>query len=55
MNWSRVILFVAALAVGGGLWLLLLSGGRAENTLVFLIACAVLGGVFNHIDKKLRK
>ena len=55
MNWSRVILFVAALAVGGGLWLLLLSGGRSGNTMIFLISCAALSVVFNRIDKKLRK
>lgn len=55
MNWSRVILFVAALAVGGGLWLLLLSGGRSENTLLFLVSCAVLSMVFNYIDRRLKK
>ncbi len=55
MNWSRVILFVVALAVGGVLWYVLLSGGRSENTLIFLISCAVLGGVFNYIDRRLRK
>ena len=52
---SSATVELAALAVGGGLWLLLLSGGRSGNTMIFLISCAALSVVFNRIDKKLRK
>lgn len=55
MNPARALLFVVSLAVGGVLWYVLLSGGRSENMLIFLLSCAVLGGVFNYIDRRLRK
>ena len=50
---GRIILGIAALAMGGGLGAVLLSDFQQWNMLLFLALCFLLGGIFNHIDKAL--
>ena len=48
---GRILLGIAALAVGGGLGAVLLSDFQPLNMLLFFALCTILGGVFYHIDK----
>ena len=48
---GRLLLGIAALAVGGGLGAVLLSDFQPLNILLFLALCFLLGGGFYHIDK----
>lgn len=50
---KRIVLFIAALIVGGGLAKLFLFEGATLGWLLFLASCAVLGEVFYQIDKRL--
>lgn len=50
---GRILLGIAALAMGGGLGAVLLSDFQPWNMLLFLALCFLLGGIFYHIDKTL--
>ena len=50
---GRILLGIAALAMGGGLGAVLLSDFQPWNMLLFLALCFLLGGIFYHIDKAL--
>ena len=51
-HWKRWLLAACALAVGGGLGSVLLSGSDPVKMLAFLAACALLGEVFYRIGRK---
>ena len=51
-HWKRWLLAACALAVGGGLGSVLLSGSDPVKMLAFLAACALLGEVFYCIGRK---
>ena len=52
---GRLLLFAAALAVGGGLGSVLLDGFEPLKTLAFFAACGLLGEGFCQIDRSLMK
>ena len=49
----RIILFVAALAIGGWLGTIFLAEFEPLKMLAFFAFCGVLGVVFHQIDKKI--
>lgn len=49
----RIILFIAALAIGGWLGTIFLAEFEPLKILAFFTVCGVLGAVFNQIDKKI--
>ena len=51
----RIILFIAALAVGGWLGTIFLAEFEPLKRLVFFIVCGALGPVFHQIDKRISK
>jgi len=51
----RIILFIAALAIGGWLGMMLLSDFEPLKMLAFFGVCGVLGVVFYQIDKRFSK
>ena len=50
-RFERLLLFVAALVVGGMLGYKLLSCSGPFKYLIFMVACMLLGEVFHLIDK----
>jgi len=54
-HFGRLLLFVAALAVGGGLGHLLLSDFDPVKMIFFIVCCLALGEVFHWIDRKITK
>ena len=50
---GRILLGIAALILGGGLGAGLLPGAQPVRILLFFALCAILGGIFYHIDKAL--
>ena len=51
----RILLFIAALAIGGWLGTIFLAEFEPLKMLVFFVVCGVLGIVFCQIDKKITK
>ena len=51
----RIIMFAAALAVGGWLGTIFLAGFEPLKMLAFFVVCGVLGIVFHQIDKRISK
>lgn len=51
----RIILFIAALAIGGWLGTLFLAEFEPLKMLAFFVICGVLGVVFHQIDKSISK
>ena len=51
----RILLFIAALAIGGWLGTIFLAEFEPLKMLVFFAVCGVLGIVFCQIDKKITK
>ena len=49
----RIILFIAALAIGGWLGTIFLAEFEPLKILAFFAVYGVLGAVFNQIDKKI--
>lgn len=52
---ARIMLFIAALAIGGWLGTRFLAEFEPLKMLVFFAACGVLGIVFHQIDKRITK
>ena len=52
-HFKRLLLLAAALAVGGGLGLLLLPVAKPGKMAAFLLACFLLGEVFYRIGRRL--
>ena len=52
---ARIVLFIAALAIGGGLGARFLAEFEPLKMLVFFAVCGVLGIVFHKIDKRITK
>lgn len=52
-NIIRIVLFVAALAIGGELGAILLTDFEPVKTAIFAISCGVLGEALHQIDKKI--
>ncbi len=55
MKMAKALLFILALAIGGGLRYILLQGSEPLNMSIFAVACVLLGEVFHQIDKKISK
>ena len=55
MKMAMALLFILALAIGGGLGYILLQGSEPLNMSIFAVACVLLGEVFHQIDKKISK
>lgn len=51
----RIILFIAALAIGGWLGTIFLAEFEPLKILAFFAVCGVLGVMFHQIDKKISK
>ena len=51
---ARLLLIIAALAIGGGLGYMLLVGFEPIKITVFVVSIVILGNVFYQIDKKIR-
>ena len=51
----RILLFIAALAIGGWLGIIFLAEFEPLKMLVFFAVCGVLGIVFCQIDKEITK
>ena len=51
----RMILFIAALAIGGWLGTIFLTEIEPLKILAFFAICVVLGVVFHQIDKRISK
>ena len=51
----RIILFIAAFAIGGWLGAIFLSGFEPLKMLAFFALCGVLGVVLHQIDKRISK
>ncbi len=51
----RIILFIAALAIGGWLGTIFLAEFEPLKILAFFAVCGVLGVVFHQIDKRISK
>lgn len=49
----RIILFIAALAIGGWLGTLFLAESKPLKMLAFFAVCGVLGVVLHQIDKNI--
>lgn len=49
----RIILFIAALAIGGWLGTIFLAEFEPLKILAFFTVCGMLGAVFHQIDKKI--
>ncbi|MBP3634572.1 MAG: hypothetical protein J6J43_08375 [Oscillospiraceae bacterium] len=54
-HFVRVLLLIAALAIGGGLGVILLPGYEPLKILLFALVCIVLGEVFYQIDRQITK
>ena len=50
---AKLLLFIAALAIGGGLGYKLLVGFEPIKIIVFVVSIIILGNVFYQIDKKI--
>ena len=50
---ARLLLIIAALAIGGGLGYKLLIGFEPIKITVFVVSITILGNVFYQIDKKI--
>ena len=51
----RLILFIAALAIGGWVGTIFLVEFEPLKMLAFFVICSMLGVVFHQIDKKISK
>jgi fucose permease len=51
----RIILFIAALAIGGWLGAIFLAEFEPLKMLIFFVVCGVLGVVFHQIDERISK
>ena len=51
----RILLFIAALAIGGWLGAIFLAEFEPLKMLIFFVVCGVLGVVFHQIDERISK
>jgi uncharacterized membrane protein len=54
-HFERLLLLVIAIAVGGALGYKLLADFEPVKTIIFAMACLLLGELFYQIDKRISK